>query len=60
MSTIDIRKIYANPELLETYRALELEIRSLDAAIPIPPPVHVAALTEMRGILAALQGQTAE
>ena len=52
---LDIRKIYASPELLARYNDLVTEIRSLDSGIPIPPPVHMTALTELKRILADLQ-----
>ena len=55
MKPRDIRKIYADPALIAEYNELEFEIRSLDIGRPIPPPVHVAALDEMRGILRQLQ-----
>lgn len=35
----DIRKIYADRDLIAEYKELETSIRSLDAGIPIPPPV---------------------
>ena len=55
MKPRDIRKIYTDPALIAEYNGLEAEIRSLDAGYPLPPPVHVAAIEEMRGILRALQ-----
>jgi hypothetical protein len=55
MSAIDIRKIWADPELTAEYHDLLTEIRSLDAGIPVPPLNHVAALSEMRRILSELQ-----
>lgn len=55
MTTRDIRKIYASKELQAEYNELLTEIRALDSGIPVPPPVHVAALKHMRGILDSLK-----
>ena len=59
MNPRDIRKIYTSPSLQAEYNDLLVDIRSLDSGIPVPPPVHVAAIDQMRGILANLKGDLA-
>lgn len=59
MQVRDIRKIYADPKLIEQYNDLVAAIHVIDWRYEPPPPVHIATLEHLKNVLADLKRQKA-